>query len=93
MPSRQYDTYRRAKPHFDLVRGALSALVEGEHFFSIVAEDIGYYVLFDIAGWPRVIRGRADLMARFKGYCENIELQSTDKSIVLKTDDGRVVRH
>lgn len=87
MPSRQYDTYRRAKPHFDLVRGALSALVEGEHFFSIVAEDIGYYVLFDIAGWPRVIRGRADL------YCENIELQSADKSIVLKTDDGRVVRH
>ena len=32
MPSRKYDVYKPAKPYFDLVRGALGDLVEGEHF-------------------------------------------------------------
>jgi uncharacterized protein len=91
MPSRRYDVYWPAKPYFDLVRGALGGLVEGEHFFDIVAEDIVYEVLYDIAGWPRIVRGRADLMALFSGYCDNIELQCADNLIVHEADDGRVV--
>jgi ketosteroid isomerase-like protein len=91
MPRRRYDAYRAAEPYFDLVRGALGDLVEGEHFFDIVAEDIGYEVLYDIAGWPRVIRGSADLMTQFRGYCDNIELQSADNLIVHKAEDDRVV--
>src|SRR5215469_14104115 len=50
-----------------------------------------YEVLYDVPGWPRVIHGRTDLMAQFRGYCENIELQSADKLIAHKTDNGRVV--
>ena len=91
MPSPTYDVYKPAKPYFDLVRGALGDRVEGEHFFDIVAEDIVYEVLYEIAGWPRIVRGRADLMALFRGYCENIELQSADKLIVHKADDDRTV--
>jgi uncharacterized protein len=91
MPSRKYEVYKPAKPYFDLVRGALGERVEGEHFFDIVAEDIVYEVLYDIAGWPRVVLGRGDLMALFRGYCENIELASADKLIVHNADDGRVV--
>jgi ketosteroid isomerase-like protein len=91
MPSSRYDTYKAAKPYFDLVRGALGNLVDGEHFFDIVADNIVYEVLYEVAGWPRVIRGRADLMAQFRGYCDNIELQSADELIVHRTDDGRVV--
>ncbi|HLG81382.1 MAG TPA: nuclear transport factor 2 family protein [Bradyrhizobium sp.] len=91
MSSPRYDVYKPAAPYFDLVRGALGDLVNGEHFFDIVADDIVYEVLYDIAGWPRVIRGRAELMAQFRGYCDHIELQSADKLIVHITDDGRVV--
>jgi uncharacterized protein len=91
MSSPRYDAYKAAKPYFDLVRGALDGLVDGEHFFDIVADDIVYEVLYDVAGWPRIIRGRADLMAKFRGYCDNIELRSADKLIIHKTDDGRVV--
>ena len=91
MSSPRYAAYKAAKPYFELVRGALDDLVDGEHFFDIVADDIVYEVLYDVAGWPRIIRGRADLMAQFKGYCDNIELQSADKLIVHNTDDGRVV--
>jgi len=102
----KYAVYRSAAPYFDLVRGALRELVEGKHFFDIVSDDIIYEVLYEIAGWPRVIKGRTDLMAAFRGYVDNIALRSANELILHKTplsrlprrpklrlcsDDGRVV--
>ena len=91
MPNPKYAAYEAANPYFDLVRGALGDLVDGEHFFDIVADDVVYEVLYNFPGWPRVIRGRADLMAQFRGYVDNIVLQSADHLVTHKTDDGHVV--
>ena len=91
MPNPKYAAYEAAGPYFDLVRGALGDLVDGEHFFDILAEDVVYEVRYDIPGWPRVIRGRADLMARFSGYVENIALRSADQLIAHEADGGVVV--
>jgi uncharacterized protein len=91
MPNQKYAAYKAAAPYFNLVRGALGDLADGEHFFDIVADSVVYEVLYDISGWPRVIQGRAALMAAFRGYCDNIELQSADKLIAHKADDGRVI--
>ena len=87
----KYAIYQNAAPYFDLVRGALGDLVDGKHFFDIVTDDIIYEVLYDIPGWPRVIKGRSDLMAAFRGYVDNIALRSADDLILHKTDDGRAV--
>ena len=91
MPNPKYAAYVAADPYFDLVREALGDLVDGEHFFDIVTDDVVYEVLYDFPGWPRIVRGRADLMARFRGYGDNIELQSADKLITHKADNGRVI--
>jgi ketosteroid isomerase-like protein len=91
MRNPEYVIYKRADPYFNLVRRALGDLVDGEHFFDIVADNAVYEVLYVIAGWPRVVRGRADLMAQFRGYCENVELQSADELVTHKTDDGHTV--
>ena len=91
MPNPKYAAYEAANPYFDLVRGALGDLVDGEHFFDIVTDDVVYEVLYDFPGWPRIIQGRADLMAQFKGYGDNIALQSADKLIAHKADTGDVV--
>ena len=91
MPSVKYAAFEPAAAYFDLVRGALGALVDGDHFFDVVADNIVYEVVYDFPGWPRVITGRSDLMAAFKGYVGNIALQSADKLIVHKTDGGGVV--
>jgi ketosteroid isomerase-like protein len=87
----QYPVCEAAGPYFELVRGALGDLVDGEHFFDIVSDDIVYEVRYDFPGWPRSIRGRTNLMAQFKGYGDSIELQSADKLITHKADTGRVV--
>ena len=91
MMNSKYASYSAADPYFDLVRGAVGDLVDGEHFFDIVSDDVVYEVLYDFPGWPRVINGRVDLMAEFLGYGDAIELHSADKLIVHKTDDNRVV--
>ena len=91
MPNPNYAAYQPAAPYFKLVRTALGDLVDGEHFFDIVAGDIVYQVLYDFPGWPRVTEGRAALMAQFRSYVDNIALQSADKLITHKTEDGRVV--
>jgi ketosteroid isomerase-like protein len=91
MENRKYAAFERALPYFELVRRALGDLVEGDHFFDAVAHNIVYEVRYEVAGWPRVINGRAELMERFTGYCEHIELRSADRLIVHRADDGRVV--
>src|SRR3984957_6505839 len=91
MSNLEYAAYEPAAPYFNLVRRALGALVDGEHFFDIVADDVVYEVLYELPGWPRVIKGRTDLMAAFRGYVENIALQSADKLIAHKTDDDHVI--
>jgi uncharacterized protein len=91
MPNAKYAAYKPADPYFNLVRGALGDLVDGEHFFDIVADDVVYEVLYNFPGWPRAIQGRAGLMAAFRGYVDSIALQSADKLIAHKTDDGHVV--
>ncbi len=91
MPNPKYAAYEAAAPYFDLVRRALGDLVDGQHFFDIVTDDTVYEVLYDVPGWPRVIKGQTDLMAAFRGYVDNIALRSADKLIVHKADDGHVV--
>jgi uncharacterized protein len=90
MPSPKYAAYKAAEPYFNLIRRALGDLVDGEHFFDIVTDDTVYEVLYNL-GWPRVIRGRTDLMAAFRGYVDNITLQSANELVIHKVDDGRVV--
>jgi ketosteroid isomerase-like protein len=91
MPRPEYTVYKPAAPYFDLVRDALGELVDGEHFFDTVTDDTVYEVLYDLGGWPRVIRGRSDLMAAFRGYVGHVALQSADHLVVHKTGEGLVV--
>ena len=91
MPNANYLAYEAARPYFELVRGALADRVDGEHFFDIVADNVVYEVLYDFPGWPRIVRGRADLMAQFSGYCDNIEIASADNLITYTAEGGHVV--
>jgi ketosteroid isomerase-like protein len=90
MSSERYAAYAGAEPYFELIRTALGDLVDGDHFFDVVAEDIAYEVRYEL-GWPRVIRGRTDLMATFRGYVGAIRIRSADELIVNRADGGRVV--
>ncbi|MFG1265006.1 nuclear transport factor 2 family protein [Xanthobacter aminoxidans] len=90
MTEKKYSAYAGAEPYFALVRKALGELVDGEHFFDVVADDISYEVRYDL-GWPLVVRGRTELMNQFEGYVGSIRLRSADMLFVNMADSGRVV--
>jgi len=91
MPPAPYAAYHRAAPYFDLVRGALADLVDGDHFLDIVSDSIAYEVLYDFPGWPRIINGRDALAAAFLGYVDHIALGSADHLVIHRADNGRVI--
>jgi uncharacterized protein len=90
MPTSKYQAFEALRPFFEIVRKGLSGLVDGEHFFDTVADDAFFEFLYDFPGWPRTIQGRANLMAQFSGYGNNIRLHAADKLVVHHTQNGRV---
>ena len=91
MPSQKYTAFKPVKPYFDLVRDALGDLVDGDHFFDSSSDDIVYEVLYEFPGWPRVIKGKVDLMDSFRGYGKHIIIHAADHLTKHVTDDGRVI--
>lgn len=87
-----YDEFARAAPYFELARRALGDLVDGAHFFDTVDDRTIYEVRYEL-GWPRIIRGRTQLMAQFRGYAENIELHAADNLTSHKTYSGIVIEY
>src|SRR5882724_3468106 len=69
MPNRgKYAVFHALDPLFEIIQEGLTGLVDGEHFFETIADDAFFEFLYDFPGWPRTIRGRADLMDQFSGY-------------------------
>lgn len=91
MSAEKYSTFKPAKPYFDLVRGALGDLVDGEHFFDCVSEKIVYESCYDFPGWPRIIEGRTGLMEAFRGYVRYFHIQSCDDLTRHASDHGQII--
>jgi len=91
MSKGDYADFAALDPFFDVVMEGLSPFVDGEHYFDTLADDVLFEFLYQFPGWPKVTRGRADLMALYSGYARNIRLESGDGLIVHPSDDGRVV--
>ena len=86
-----YAGFRALDPFFDIVMKGLSGLVDGEHYFEAFAEDAIFESRYTFPGWPEIIRGRANLMASFTGYGDNIELHSGNALVIHRAQDGRTV--
>jgi uncharacterized protein len=91
MTTQKHSVYKPVKPYFDLVRGALDELVDGEHFFDCASDDIAYEVLYEFPGWPRLIEGKARLMESFREYGKHIVLHAADNLVKHVADHGRLV--
>ena len=91
MPKADYAAFQALDPFFDVVMQGLAKFVDGEHYFDTLADDVLFEFLYVFPGWPRVTRGRDNLMALYAGYERNIRLHGGDALIVHPSDNGRVV--
>jgi len=91
MPKSDYADFHALDPFFDVAREGLGQFVDGEHYFDTLAHDVLFEFLYEIPGWPRVTRGRDNLMALYSGYGRNIRLDRGDALVVHPSDDGRIL--
>jgi uncharacterized protein len=92
MPTRgKYAAFSALNPFFEIVQKGLAGLVDGDHFFDLMADGLVFESRYDLPGWPRIIRGRAGLMNALSGYGENIKLLSSSGLVVHRCEDRRVV--
>ena len=91
MPNAEYIDFKALDPFFEVVQEGLSGLVDGEHYFDTIADDALFEFRYNFPGWPQAVRGRANLMALYSGYGNNIMLHRGDALSVHPSIDGRVV--
>jgi ketosteroid isomerase-like protein len=91
MPKSDYTAFSALDPFFDVVIEGLSKFADGEHYFDTLADDVLFEFLYEFPGWPRVTRGRDNVMALYSGYGRNIRLDRSDSLIVHPSGEGRVV--
>jgi uncharacterized protein len=87
----RYRTFAALDPFFEIVRRALSDLVDGEHYFDTIAEDAVFEFRYDFPGFPRKVVGRDALMELYLGYGDHIVLSRADSLVVHPCDHGSVV--
>jgi ketosteroid isomerase-like protein len=91
MPKGEFEIFEALTPFFEVVMEGLRGLVDGDHYFDTIAEDVLFEFRYHFPGGPPTIRGRANLMASFSGYGETIKLHSGDTLVVHRSQDSRVV--
>ena len=91
MSQDDYGAFGALNPFFSVVMEGLSKYTDGEHYFDTLADDVLFEFRYHVAGWPQVVRGRANLMSLYSGYGNNILLERGDALAVHPSDDGRVV--
>ena len=67
MPNAEYAVFKALDPFFEVIQQGLSEFVDGEHYFDTIADDALFEFLYYFPGWPKTIRGRANLMAALPG--------------------------
>ncbi|HEY2532344.1 MAG TPA: nuclear transport factor 2 family protein [Xanthobacteraceae bacterium] len=91
MPDPEYAVFKALDPFFEVVQKGLSGFVNGEHYFDTIADDALFEFRYDFPGYPKTVRGRANLMALYSGYGNNITLHRADGLVVHLSKDSRVV--
>ena len=93
MSEAKYAAYEALGPFFEIIMKGLSGVVDGDHYFdtSILSPRTTFEFLYEFPGWPRTIRGRAELMTAYSEYGNSIRLRSADKLVVYHAGNGKVV--
>jgi hypothetical protein len=60
--------FQALEPFFRVIEEGLAGLVDGGHFFDLLAEDAVFEFIITVPGYPRRVTGRDDLIELYRGY-------------------------
>ena len=75
MPDDMED-FRALDPFFRIIEQGLVGLVDGDHFFDLLAEDVVFDFVITVPDYPRHVVGRDNLIELYRGYGSTFFLDS-----------------
>jgi ketosteroid isomerase-like protein len=75
MSIRNLNDFRALEPFFAIIEKGLDGLVDGDHFFDLLADDIVTEFAITVPGYPRRVEGRDSLAELYRGYGNTIVLE------------------
>ncbi|MER5344328.1 nuclear transport factor 2 family protein [Streptomyces mirabilis] len=78
-------------PFFRIIREGLAGLVDAEHFFDLLAEDVVFEYVISVPGYPRRVQGRRAVADLYRGYGDGMVLHSADGLAVHRDAETSVV--
>jgi ketosteroid isomerase-like protein len=84
--------FRALDPFFAVIAQGLAGLVDGEHFFDSLAEDVVFDYVITVPGYPRRVVGRRAVAELYRPYGNVLFLDSChDLAVHHDTSTGVVV--
>ena len=101
MTVRNMDDFRALDPFFRIIEEGLAGLVDGGHFFDLLAADVVFEFIITVPDYPRRVTGRDALIELYRGYgsaffldrCFDLRVHRADDATVTLeyASEGRVV--
>ncbi|AJC61063.1 nuclear transport factor 2 family protein [Streptomyces sp. 769] len=85
------EDFAALEPFFRIVQKGLAGLVDGEHFFDCLAEDVVVEYVVTVPGYPRRVEGRGAVADLYRGYGDVMVLHSAGELAVHHAPETSVV--
>ncbi len=95
------EDFQALEPFFRVIEDGLAGLVDGGHFFDLLADDVVFEFIITVPDYPRRIAGRDNLIDLYRGYhnaffldrCFDLRTHRADVSTVTLeyASEGRAV--
>ena len=82
--------FRALAPFFRVIEEGLDGLVDGGHFFDLLADDVVFEFIITVPEYPRRVEGRENLIELYRGYHEVFSLDRCFDLRVHRADDSTV---
>lgn len=94
--------FRALDPFFRVIEQGLAGLVDGEHFFDLLADDVVFDFVITVPDYPRHVVGRDNIIELYRGYgstffldkCDDLRVHhspSTSTVVLEYSSHGQVV--
>jgi ketosteroid isomerase-like protein len=84
------EDFKALAPFFRIIEQGLDGLVDGGHFFDLLADDVVTEFVVTVPGYPKRIEGRHNLAELYRGYGDTIVLDRCDDLAVHRDRESSV---
>ena len=84
------EDFKALEPFFRVIKEGLAGLVDGSHFFDLLADDVVFEFIITVPDYPRLVAGRDNLIELYRGYQSTFFLDRCFDLRVHRADDSTV---